>query len=914
MEWDEGLPWYRPTRINHVTPGAEFGWRSGWAKWPDYYVDSLPAIVDTGRGSPTGVTLYDHYRFPARFHDALFVGDWSMGRILAVKLRRKGGSYEAQTREFLVGRPLNVTDLEVGPDGWLYFSTGGRGTEGGVYRIIWNGRVPPQPELDGVMRAIRQPQLSSSWGRDRVAQVKEELGEDLWSRQLAAVAGSSRYETKDRVRALELMQLFGPFPTQKLLVQLTGDRESTVRAKATYLLGIHVDDATGRTLVRLLDDPDPLVRRTACESIVRSDSVAPAAQLVEMMADEDRFVAWAARRALERVPVDQWRSQVLQHRDCRVFTRGAVALLMVDDPASSNEAILDGVSEFLDVNLPWDDTAAVLRVAELALIRGEVAPEDVPRLSAQLAEKYPSDNSAINRELVRLLVYLQQDGVAEKLMAQLRTEIPMEEKIHVASHARFLRAGWTPQEKLELLEFYESARQQEGGFSLSRYVDNFVRDFFKDMSEEERKMVLEHGAELPSAALLALGAMADNPSPGLLAHLMRMDQQLQESDSESAGRLRTGIAAVLGQSRENLAMAYLRETYENEPERRAELAMAIAQEPGGDNWPLLVDSLTVVDGVAAQEVLAKLATVDRSTDDADSLRNVILSGLRLGEQGGQQAVNLLERWTGSQLTDAGQPVAEALSAWQQWYATMHPGALPAELPVEPEGAKWTYDELLTFLNSDEGRQGDVHRGALVFEKAQCLKCHRMGERGEGFGPDLTTLARRFQKKEILESIMFPSHVISDQYTSKTVVTIDGMTVTGLVGAAGADAIVVLDSNGEKRTIPNDDVEEIAPALVSAMPTGLLDGLELEEIADLFDYLTTPETLTRRPQHRPQDELTTGPARHRVRRRHTFTVVTRCLDGRPLLVASSAIDARERPPGQQARVDQLGLLIQQVDGG
>ena len=846
MEWDEGLPWYRPTRINHVTGGSEFGWRSGWAKWPEYYVDSLPGIADTGRGSPTGVTGYDHYRFPARFHDTLFVGDWSMGRILAVKLHRKGSSYEAQTRDFLIGRPLNVTDLEVGPDGWLYFTTGGRGTEGGVYRIVWNGRVPPQPELEGVMQAIRQPQVTSSWGRDRVAQVKEELGDDVWSRQLEQVVRSNRYAPRDRVRGLDLMQLFGPFPTPELLARLAADREATVRAKVAYLMGIHVDDTTGTQLVRLLDDPDPLVARIACESMVRAEHVGPAKKLVEMMSEDDRFLAWAARRALERVPTDQWRDLVLEHRDCRVFTRGAVALLMLEDDEATIDAILGGVSEFLQVNLPDSDIVDVLRVAQLAVKRGELTSENVPGLALQMASQYPTRDHAINRELVRLLVHLQHDGLARKLLAQLDSDIPAAEKMHVAAHARFLQVGWTAHEKLDLLEYYEVAREQEGGFSASRYVDNFVRDFFGEMSESEQQLVLEHGADLPTAALHALGGVAEDPSPDLLARLMRMDQRLQQTTSESADRLRTGIAAVLGQSREPLAMAYLRESFENEPERRAELAMAIAQAPEGENWDILIRSLAVVEGVAAQEVLTKLATVDRAAEDAESLRQVIISGLRLGDEGGQHAVSLLERWTGTQLSETDEAPLDALAAWQHWYTGMFPEALPAELPVEEEGSKWTYDELLTFLDSEDGQQGDVHRGALVFEKAQCQKCHRMGDRGEGFGPDLTTVARRFQKKEILESIMFPSQVISDQYASQTVLTDDGLMVTGLVGAAGTDAVMVLDSQGEKRTIPNDAIEEIAPARLSAMPAGLLDDLELEEIADLFDYLTSPATLTRRP--------------------------------------------------------------------
>src|SRR5262249_31427541 len=55
MEWDWGMPWYRPIRVHHLTSGAEFGWRSGTGKWPEYYPDSLPPVVNVGIGSPTGV-------------------------------------------------------------------------------------------------------------------------------------------------------------------------------------------------------------------------------------------------------------------------------------------------------------------------------------------------------------------------------------------------------------------------------------------------------------------------------------------------------------------------------------------------------------------------------------------------------------------------------------------------------------------------------------------------------------------------------------------------------------------------------------------------------------------------------------------------------------------------------------------
>ncbi len=61
---------------------------------------------------------------------------------MVVKTKAHGATYKAsRPRSFLEGQPLNVTDLAVGPDGWLYFCTGGRDTEGGIYRVVWDGDV-----------------------------------------------------------------------------------------------------------------------------------------------------------------------------------------------------------------------------------------------------------------------------------------------------------------------------------------------------------------------------------------------------------------------------------------------------------------------------------------------------------------------------------------------------------------------------------------------------------------------------------------------------------------------------------------------------------------------------------------------------------------------------------------------------
>jgi putative heme-binding domain-containing protein len=149
MEWDWGMPWYRPTRVNHCTSGSEHGWRSGTGVWPDYYPDSLPPTVNIGIGSPTGVSNGIGAKFPARYQRALFICDWSYGRLMAVHLTPKGSGYTATFENFVAPkglvdnkspkRPLPLTDVVVGDDGAMYFTVGGRNNQAGQYRVTYVG-------------------------------------------------------------------------------------------------------------------------------------------------------------------------------------------------------------------------------------------------------------------------------------------------------------------------------------------------------------------------------------------------------------------------------------------------------------------------------------------------------------------------------------------------------------------------------------------------------------------------------------------------------------------------------------------------------------------------------------------------------------------------------------------------------
>lgn len=171
LEYDIGSPWYRPTRIIHVVSGADWGWRAGSGKWPTYYTDSLPATLNIGPGSPTGMCSGAGSSFPAKYQKALFAADWTYGTLYAIHLERNGATYQATKEEFLSGKPLPLTDQLIHTDGNMYLLTGGRRTTSSLYKVSYTGtenteKIPAAPALseDLLLRrkleALHEPEVS----------------------------------------------------------------------------------------------------------------------------------------------------------------------------------------------------------------------------------------------------------------------------------------------------------------------------------------------------------------------------------------------------------------------------------------------------------------------------------------------------------------------------------------------------------------------------------------------------------------------------------------------------------------------------------------------------------------------------------------------------------------------------------
>ena len=181
MEWDIGLPWYRPTRVCHAVSGSEFGWRSGTGKWPNYYPDSLPAVVDIGPGSPTGIVFGAGAKFPAKYQNALFIADWSYGIIYAVHLSPNGATYSGESEIFCTAPGLAVTDLIVNPvDGALYFLIGGRRSQSALYRVTYTGRENTEANLDSDVNELASLRHSLESMHLAPASQSKEVIDEAW--------------------------------------------------------------------------------------------------------------------------------------------------------------------------------------------------------------------------------------------------------------------------------------------------------------------------------------------------------------------------------------------------------------------------------------------------------------------------------------------------------------------------------------------------------------------------------------------------------------------------------------------------------------------------------------------------------------------------------------------------------------
>ncbi|MBW3599678.1 MAG: ThuA domain-containing protein, partial [Planctomycetes bacterium] len=187
-----------------------------------------------------------------------------------------------------------------------------------------------------------------------------------------------------------------------------------------------------------------------------------------------------------------------------------------------------------------------------------------------------------------------------------------------------------------------------------------------------------------------------------------------------------------------------------------------------------------------------------------------------------------------------------------------------QLPLRRMYVPWaadgpSTDEAATPLTAapPELEGGSWGRGRQVFfgEKAQCGKCHRVGDRGGVLGPDLSNLVHR-DYHSVLRDVTQPSFAINPDHLTYSLVLHDGRVLTGVVAADG-DMLLVGDQQGNQHEIDRADVEEMVPSPISIMPQDIDKQLGADAMRDLLTFLLTP------PPRMPSDLAGAPPPRTRA---------------------------------------------------
>jgi putative heme-binding domain-containing protein len=490
MEWDMGTPWYRPTRVVHATSGSEFGWRSGTGKWPSYYVDSLPQLVDIGPGSPVGATFGYGAKFPAKYQKAFFICDWTFGTMYAIHMKAEGASYTATKKEFLSRTPLPLTDNAVGPDRALYFTVGGRGAQSELYRVTYVGEEPT-----------------------------------------AAVEATDKEFAEMREQRRKLESYYD------------ADLHKDMTAEAKILLG----GVQRLAILRGLDHPDRHIRYAARVALEHQDvSLWKDDVLVERRFKAESPQNWiTAAVALARQGDAKLQAQLLlslheieiskltETQQLELLRVYQLVFIRMGQPSQQTAATL---VERLDPFYPASSDALNRELCNLLVYLN--SPTVVTKTMALI--EAPSANST--SDMADLLA--RNSGYGGTIAKILANQVDMQ-KLHYAFTLRNLRYGWTLEQRQQYFTWLADARAKSGGASYEGFIDNIRNEALANASEAERKAI-------ESSVKIAPPKPAELPKPEGPGHDWQLDELVQatsgglsERDFERGKRMFAAARCVI---------------------------------------------------------------------------------------------------------------------------------------------------------------------------------------------------------------------------------------------------------------------------------------------------------------------------------------------------------------------------------
>ena len=874
-ERDVSLPWYRPTRVFQLLPGSHAGWVTRSWKRPDEFLDMPPVVAAAGRGSPTGVVCYQHQQFPEKYRESLFVLDWTFGRVLALPLVRNGSAWKADPELFLSStgdHGFAPTDAEVGLDGSLFVSVGGRGTRGGVWRVTYMGnRTAPRPPgsspvdipedastTDKLSACLTAPQPLSSWSRARWQPLARQLGREPF----LEAASNDALLPSVRLRAIDVLtESFGGI-SEVEAAELSQATPAEVRAKAIWSLGrTRVKPLDALVTKSFLQDRDPLVNRAALEAILSAESVSDWSLLVDgivqQLSGDDRFNRLTASRLVARLDQDSF--QTLSQSIVKSGWQGTLAYAVGYLPraTASTKYGIQLALRVLEGDHPAGLKLQAARLLQLSL--GDMVPpagtapafeaystrldlsafeRDLDPLRVRLTESFPTGDANVDRDLSRALtpLSLATTKLLDKLLAKLTDDSDPVEDIHYLLVAARIP---TPRNR----------SQAEGiARGLVRLEPKLVaRNMSQDLHWDDRVGELfRELAKLDNELADQLVAQPEFGRPGHVLFLSQLPQDLLPKVIDSYVKTisddgnypwNNDVVFLIGESKQPEHRELLRQQLDQFKIRGAVLVI-LAQQPEER------DRERFVEGLEESRVEVLTACLDALTllkpgQSADEQLALLKALRRLGTDEKEfpirdKAAKLLARNFGRDFgfvfgQPGFRPQNEAVERWTEFVTKSFPAEAARALGGDADTLTWLTEQLAVV----DWLAGDIERGRLFFEKRACAQCHG-GRRG--LGPDLAGVTKRFSRNDLFVAIVLPNRDVSTRYQTTLFETKRGKVHTGLIVYESTEGFLLRNSTNQTIRIEAADIETRRTLPQSLMPTGLLKDVRGPDFADLLAYL------------------------------------------------------------------------------
>lgn len=865
------LPWYRPTRVLHVQPGTHAGWVSDdWIR-PDHYFDMPPVVASMGRGSPTGVAVYQHRAFPDEYHGALFLLDWTYGKVYALLPTPEGKGWKGRPVEFMSAVGQNgfaPTDIEIGPQGEMYVCVGGRGTRGGVYCIrpkrqnpsnrAWpGGSGAPELASEKLAVCLHAPQPLSSWSR----RIWEPLARQLTSGPFIKAAMDESLPTPERIRAIEILTDKFNGIDRDLAARLVRSRDAAIRARTAWSLGRSQPRTPDtQALGVLLADADPQVIRAAMEAVTGAD-----AQTIEelavpvgnCLAHQDRTVRQTAMRMLSRT------TGTNVHKIAQIgFSKGWNAAIPVAGAHALSSGGFAGYAVEIGTQILRGNQADSLKLEATRIIQmglGDLTPpagrlppvydgyaprldlsafeSQVAPLRTALPDLYPTGKDLIDQELERIIAMVQpaSPDLLARILEKITSDSSPVDDIHRLIVISRLPVPLSPAQRTHVANAMVHLTIKVESRNLPRDSD------WDERVVEMYEVLSRRNPELQVSIL-------ENPAFGLPGHvqLIRKLPAARVPDAVALFSRRihaepdyawnSDVIFLLAASTNPKDKARIREKFSDYSLRNAVLS-TLAIDPEEHDRPLFLAGLesspveTMLTCIGALQLLKPSAEPSENVLFAKSLRT--LGDHDEERQARDQLVELLQRNLredhGYILGREGDPQRAAIAAWLKAVQAR----FPREFASVAGGESESLEDLRQRLTGISWQSGNAAHGQQLFAERGCAQCHGQSK---ALGPSLEGVAGRFSREDLFTAIVLPSRDVSPRYQTTQIATTDGHLRTGMILYEAVDAIAIRDANNQTYRIGIHEIEARRTLSQSLMPSGLLKGLSDQDFADLYAYL------------------------------------------------------------------------------